>query len=145
MAAPMKTRVYLCKLLCQRKNSNILPVLSFHSSNVLQKKVKKAPKHINYGKIVSDYELDRISKGLPRTGTEYGPLIDRPDWSYVDGRAGNPSSGQIRRKAEQHDIACQLYDLNKEFTYTQKSSSHDLNSNNQHRDDPNHKSSRPLH
>lgn len=95
------------------------PSVLFSTSSILLKKARKPPKYIPHNKIVSDYELDRISKGLPRTGTEYGPLTDKPDWTYVDGQPGAPTSGQITRKMNQHNIAHEICNIRKEFDFIQ--------------------------
>ncbi|KAF6027416.1 MRPL52 [Bugula neritina] len=76
----------------------------FNTSSPNYKKIKKFPKHVSYYKIVSEYELDRIEKGLSRTGSEYGPLTDKPDWSFADGRAGYMSTGQRRRQLQQRRV-----------------------------------------
>uniref|UniRef100_A0A3B4F909 Large ribosomal subunit protein mL52 n=1 Tax=Pundamilia nyererei TaxID=303518 RepID=A0A3B4F909_9CICH len=42
----------------------------------------------------------RKEHGLARSGTEYGPLTDLPDWSFADGRPAPPMKGQLRRRQE---------------------------------------------
>ncbi|CAJ1086032.1 S ribosomal protein L52%2C mitochondrial [Xyrichtys novacula] len=56
----------------------------------------------------------RQEHGLARSGTEYGPLTDLPDWSYADGRPAPPLKGQIRRKQEREAIARRIVMLNSE-------------------------------
>ncbi|XP_038068902.1 39S ribosomal protein L52, mitochondrial-like [Patiria miniata] len=47
----------------------------------------------------------RDSQGQSRSGRDYGPLIDLPDWAYADGRPAPTGSGQYRRQQEQRQIA----------------------------------------
>ncbi|XP_038588512.1 39S ribosomal protein L52, mitochondrial [Micropterus salmoides] len=56
----------------------------------------------------------RKEHGLPRSGTEYGPLTDLPDWSFADGRAAPPLKGQLRRKQEREVLARRIVMLNSE-------------------------------
>ncbi|XP_070786176.1 large ribosomal subunit protein mL52 [Enoplosus armatus] len=56
----------------------------------------------------------RKQHGLSRSGTEYGPLTDLPDWSFADGRAAPPMKGQIRRKQEREVLARRIVMLNSE-------------------------------
>lgn len=53
----------------------------------------------------------REENNLPRSGNEYGPLTDRPDWSYADGRAGPPSKGALKRRQQQRDLAMKIDEL----------------------------------
>ncbi|XP_044039349.1 39S ribosomal protein L52, mitochondrial [Siniperca chuatsi] len=56
----------------------------------------------------------RKEHGLSRSGTEYGPLTDLPDWSFTDGRAAPPMKGQLRRKQEREVLARRIVMLNSE-------------------------------
>ncbi|KAK6467701.1 39S ribosomal protein L52 [Huso huso] len=56
----------------------------------------------------------RIENGFARSGTEYGPLTDLPDWSYADGRAAPLLKGQIRRKQEMEELARRVVMLSSE-------------------------------
>ncbi|KAM3590384.1 uncharacterized protein V6R79_008505 [Siganus canaliculatus] len=56
----------------------------------------------------------RKEHGLARSGTEYGPLTDLPDWSYADGRPAPPMKGQLRRKQEREVLARRIVMLNAE-------------------------------
>ncbi|XP_042368649.1 39S ribosomal protein L52, mitochondrial, partial [Plectropomus leopardus] len=51
----------------------------------------------------------RKEHGLSRSGTEYGPLTDLPDWSYADGRPAPPMKGQLRRKQEREVLAVNFF------------------------------------
>lgn len=93
---------------------------SFSSTLNLQKKIKRPPKHVSWHKRVSNYEVGRIEAGKSRTGSEYGVLTDKLDWSFADGRPGFPGSGQIRRKAEQCNIAREICDIYAELTDIQR-------------------------
>lgn len=53
--------------------------------------------------------------GLARSGTEYGPLTDLPDWSFADGRPAPPLKGQLRRKQEREVLAKRIVMLNSEM------------------------------
>ncbi|XP_030636685.1 large ribosomal subunit protein mL52 [Chanos chanos] len=57
----------------------------------------------------------RLENGLSRSGSEYGPLTDLPDWSYADGRPAPPMKGQTRRRAEREAFARRAVYLNAEM------------------------------
>ncbi|XP_068444354.1 large ribosomal subunit protein mL52 [Clinocottus analis] len=57
----------------------------------------------------------RKEHGLARSGTEYGPLTDLPDWSFADGRPAPPMKGQLRRKQEREVLARRIIMLNSEI------------------------------
>ena len=91
---------------------------NFSTSSFL---LKKPPKHFTgYPRIVTDQEVDRINTGKPRTGSEYGPLTDKPDWNFFDGRVGYRTSGQVRRSVEQYSIAKNICTIKKELESIQK-------------------------
>uniref|UniRef100_A0A3Q3WNV2 Large ribosomal subunit protein mL52 n=1 Tax=Mola mola TaxID=94237 RepID=A0A3Q3WNV2_MOLML len=56
----------------------------------------------------------RKEHGLARSGTEYGPLTDLPDWSYADGRAAPQMKGQLRRSQEREVLSRRIVMLNAE-------------------------------
>ncbi|XP_029943757.1 large ribosomal subunit protein mL52 [Salarias fasciatus] len=56
----------------------------------------------------------RKEHGLARTGSEYGPLTDLPDWSFADGRPAPPLKGQLRRKQEGEVLARRIVRLDSE-------------------------------
>ncbi|XP_072216801.1 large ribosomal subunit protein mL52 [Excalfactoria chinensis] len=47
----------------------------------------------------------RVSKGLAPGTSGYGPLRDRPDWSFVDGRPAPLWAGQLRRRHDNEELA----------------------------------------
>ncbi|XP_028285342.1 large ribosomal subunit protein mL52 [Parambassis ranga] len=57
----------------------------------------------------------RTEHGLARSGTEYGPLTDLPDWSYADGRPAPPLKGQLRRRKEKEALARRIVMLSSEM------------------------------
>ncbi|XP_078391432.1 large ribosomal subunit protein mL52 [Cetorhinus maximus] len=57
----------------------------------------------------------RLGHGLAKSGTEYGPLTDLPDWSFADGRPAPPLKGQIRRRQECEDMARRIMMLTGEM------------------------------
>uniref|UniRef100_A0A665V503 Large ribosomal subunit protein mL52 n=1 Tax=Echeneis naucrates TaxID=173247 RepID=A0A665V503_ECHNA len=57
----------------------------------------------------------RKQHGLARSGTEYGPLTDLPDWSYADGRPAPPMKGHLRRRQEREVTARRIVMLNAEM------------------------------
>ncbi|XP_048092058.1 39S ribosomal protein L52, mitochondrial isoform X1 [Alosa alosa] len=59
-------------------------------------------------------QIWRLSHGLPTHGSEYGPLTDLPDWSYVDGRPRPPMKGQARRQKEREEFARRVVSLSSE-------------------------------
>ncbi|XP_078497469.1 large ribosomal subunit protein mL52 [Lissotriton helveticus] len=56
----------------------------------------------------------RVKHGLAAGGTQYGPLTDLPDWSFVDGRPASPWKGQVRRKLEREEFARRVVMLSEE-------------------------------
>ncbi|XP_073331317.1 large ribosomal subunit protein mL52 [Pagrus major] len=56
----------------------------------------------------------RKEHGVARSGTEYGPLTDLPDWSFADGRPAPPMKGHLRRKQEREVLARRIVMLNNE-------------------------------
>ena len=46
----------------------------------------------------------RIRNGKSRSGTEYGPLTDIPDWRFADGREAPPTEAHVRRAQRQRKI-----------------------------------------
>ncbi|MEQ2243581.1 hypothetical protein ILYODFUR_008396 [Ilyodon furcidens] len=56
----------------------------------------------------------RLEHGLSRSGTEYGPLTDLPDWSFEDGRPAPPLKGQLRRRQEKEVLARRIVMLTSE-------------------------------
>ncbi|KAM7366350.1 hypothetical protein PAMP_015798 [Pampus punctatissimus] len=59
-------------------------------------------------------ELWRKEHGLARSGTEYGPLTDLPDWSFADGRPAPPLKGMLRRRQEREVLARRIVMLSSE-------------------------------
>ncbi|KAM4709659.1 large ribosomal subunit protein mL52 isoform 2-T2 [Discoglossus pictus] len=57
----------------------------------------------------------RIRHGFARSGSEYGPMVDLPDWSFADGRPAPPWKGQIRRKQEREELARRVVLLSTEM------------------------------
>ncbi|KAG7462159.1 hypothetical protein MATL_G00199450 [Megalops atlanticus] len=56
----------------------------------------------------------RAENNLARSGTEYGPLTDLPDWSFADGRPAPLMKGQERRNKEREEFARRVVALSKE-------------------------------
>ncbi|XP_062305485.1 39S ribosomal protein L52, mitochondrial [Osmerus eperlanus] len=56
----------------------------------------------------------RLEHGLARSGSEYGPLTDLPDWSFADGRPAPPMKGQLRRKEERETLTRRIVALETE-------------------------------
>ncbi|KAM8881406.1 large ribosomal subunit protein mL52 [Synchiropus picturatus] len=56
----------------------------------------------------------RKENGLPRSGSEYGPLTDLPDWSFADGRPAPPMKGMLRRRQEREALSRRIVMLNSE-------------------------------
>ncbi|XP_072106387.1 large ribosomal subunit protein mL52 [Mobula birostris] len=57
----------------------------------------------------------RLEHGLSRSGTEYGPLTDLPDWSFADGRPAPPMKGHIRRRQKAAEMAGRIVMLTNEL------------------------------
>ncbi|XP_057711840.1 39S ribosomal protein L52, mitochondrial [Corythoichthys intestinalis] len=56
----------------------------------------------------------RLEHALARSGTEYGPLTDLPDWSFADGRPAPPTKGMLRRRMEREKLARRIVLLDAE-------------------------------
>ncbi|CAG5929144.1 unnamed protein product [Menidia menidia] len=56
----------------------------------------------------------RKDNGLARSGSEYGPLTDLPDWSFADGRPAPLMKGQMKRKQEREALARRIVMLSSE-------------------------------
>ncbi|KAK5858692.1 hypothetical protein PBY51_002813 [Eleginops maclovinus] len=56
----------------------------------------------------------RKEHGISKSGTEYGPLTDLPDWSFADGRPAPLLKGQLRRKQEREVLARRIVMLDSE-------------------------------
>lgn len=56
----------------------------------------------------------RKEHGLSRTGSEYGPLTDLPDWSFADGRPAPPMKGHQKRREERENLARRIVMLSSE-------------------------------
>ncbi|KAJ0006300.1 hypothetical protein NQD34_013573 [Periophthalmus magnuspinnatus] len=56
----------------------------------------------------------RKENGLSRSGSEFGPLTDLPDWSFADGRPAPPLKGHLRRRQEREDLARRIVMLSLE-------------------------------
>ncbi|CAL9694646.1 unnamed protein product [Knipowitschia caucasica] len=57
----------------------------------------------------------RRENGLSRTGSEFGPLTDLPDWSFADGRPAPPLKGHLRRRQERETQARRIAMLSSEM------------------------------
>ncbi|XP_018601944.1 39S ribosomal protein L52, mitochondrial-like isoform X2 [Scleropages formosus] len=57
----------------------------------------------------------RLEHGLARSGSEYGPLTDLPDWSFADGRPAPLMKGQLRRQKEREEFARRVVVLSTEM------------------------------
>ncbi|GBM37823.1 hypothetical protein AVEN_84529-1 [Araneus ventricosus] len=56
----------------------------------------------------------RLRKGLPAKGREYGPITDRPDWSYADGRPVPLQEAKKRKIKLQKEYLDNIIKLTKE-------------------------------
>ena len=63
------------------------------------------------GSMVSAGQQWRLGCGRARSGTEYGPLTDLPDWCYADGRPAPPTKGHVRRAQRQRKIGQKIQRL----------------------------------
>lgn len=64
----------------------------------------------------------RLRQGLARSGNEYGPLTDVPDWSFADGRAAPISKAQKHRNKRQYAIGLRIKTLLKEIDEAKEAS-----------------------
>ncbi|XP_077400175.1 large ribosomal subunit protein mL52 [Vanacampus margaritifer] len=56
----------------------------------------------------------RLEHGLARSGSEYGPITDLPDWSFADGRPAPPMKGMLRRRQENEELVRRIVMLDAE-------------------------------
>ncbi|XP_034019976.1 39S ribosomal protein L52, mitochondrial [Thalassophryne amazonica] len=59
----------------------------------------------------------RNEHGLARSGSEYGPMTDLPDWSFADGRPAPPSKGYLRRRQTREALSRRIVMLNSEMDF----------------------------
>ncbi|XP_038656494.1 39S ribosomal protein L52, mitochondrial [Scyliorhinus canicula] len=57
----------------------------------------------------------RLGVGLSKSGSDYGPLTDLPDWSFADGTPAPPLKGQVRRRMESEKMARRIVMLTTEL------------------------------
>ena len=69
------------------------------------------------GKLTRDDTQKMVDNKRMKPKNSYGPLIDAPDWSYLDGRPAPPGSRATRRKEIQKQICERIIDLNKDIDY----------------------------
>ncbi|XP_062501227.1 large ribosomal subunit protein mL52-like [Corticium candelabrum] len=62
----------------------------------------------------------RVSKGLARSGNEYGPLTDLPDWSYANGQPAPDSKRKIARQRRREAVATRVLTLTQEMNEAKK-------------------------
>ena len=75
----------------------------------IQTLINLIPKsNLNTSLVLDAGKIWRQSAGLPKLQTARGPLIDMPDYSFVDGRPAPPSVGQIKRIELQNRLAVLL-------------------------------------
>jgi len=71
----------------------------------------------------------RKKRGFAANPNAYGPLVDGPDYSFIDGRPTPPGSGKIRRAVEQREIATKILELSKEVDFALEHHQKRLNEN----------------
>jgi len=57
------------------------------------------------------------SNGMPRNPNAYGPLTDKRDFSFLDGRAVPMGSGQVKRALKQKNYAERIFQIVKEMDF----------------------------
>uniref|UniRef100_A0A3B4B1E0 Large ribosomal subunit protein mL52 n=1 Tax=Periophthalmus magnuspinnatus TaxID=409849 RepID=A0A3B4B1E0_9GOBI len=77
--------------------------------SVLQKSFEILLYHTHFS-----LNLNYFRNGLSRSGSEFGPLTDLPDWSFADGRPAPPLKGHLRRRQEREDLARRIVMLSLE-------------------------------
>lgn len=61
-----------------------------------------------------------MANGKSRDNTSYGPLIDLPDFSYLDGRPSPLTRRQMERIEEKKQAAKKVYTLLGEIEYAKE-------------------------
>ncbi|PIK58047.1 putative 39S ribosomal protein L52, mitochondrial [Apostichopus japonicus] len=95
-------------------NSNYVLKTGASCGQHLTNNTKSHPAFVHSSATCSAGTKWREENNLPRSGNEYGPLTDRPDWSYADGRPSPPSKGAIKRKQQQEELAIRIDQLAEE-------------------------------
>ncbi|XP_078336771.1 large ribosomal subunit protein mL52-like [Crassostrea virginica] len=62
----------------------------------------------------------RLENGKAIDNTAYGPLIDLPDFSYLDGRPAPLTKRQVERMEEKKQISKRVYKLLGEINYAKE-------------------------
>nr|XP_056719923.1 39S ribosomal protein L52, mitochondrial [Euleptes europaea] len=59
----------------------------------------------------------RLKHALPENGSQYGPMIDLPDWSFADGRLAPPMKGYLRRQEKNRELARRIAMISSEMDH----------------------------
>ena len=73
-------------------------------ANVPRTRILSLARALHSGRVASAGQQWRLSRGKARSGTEYGPLTDTPDWCFADGRPAPPTKAYVRRAQRQRKI-----------------------------------------
>ncbi|XP_077445907.1 large ribosomal subunit protein mL52 [Stigmatopora argus] len=76
--------------------------------------LKCSSRRLSTTQVAQAGEKWRLEHSLARSGTEYGPMTDLPDWSYADGRPAPPAKGMLRRQREREELARRIVMLDSE-------------------------------
>lgn len=76
--------------------------------------INRGIKKLSYGKLLSVSRF-RHRKGLPPQTMASNPLVDEPDWCYLDGTPGLMNKGQSLRYLRDQDMGRKMVDYMKIF------------------------------
>ena len=61
----------------------------------------------------------RLQNGISRSNTEYGPLVDSPDWSFIDGTPAPETPGMMKRRALHKAIGTRIREFEEDVELIQ--------------------------
>ena len=77
----------------------------------LQQRAWQSRRYIHLSTTTLAGQKDRLSRGLSRSGTEFGVLTDSPDWSYADGTPAPPTPSRMKRARNQLSVQMRIKQL----------------------------------
>ncbi|XP_011438497.3 large ribosomal subunit protein mL52 [Magallana gigas] len=119
------TACFLCEILTMSNGCKIKLLLGLCS----RRSVSTTPCAFKYNDRFTKYKREigrgfgakwRMANGKSHDNTSYGPLIDLPDFSYLDGRPAPLTQRQMGRLEERKQTAKKVYTLLGEIEYAKE-------------------------
>jgi len=67
------------------------------------------------GKLTKEDHMKMLDARRIKPKNSHGPLINTPDWSYLDGRPAPPGARAVQRREIQKQICQRIIDLNRDI------------------------------